>query len=375
MITNRRDFLKQSLASTLLTGPPLASLLSSAVSAQQRSDALAIAAIKANQRVVVIAGATGAFGEFTKRTFYDPFTAATGIKVTPVPISQGERMAKLQAQYKSGAPKDFDVVVLPADRLPAARPFLRDLQNCSELGNVVADAAAGACLRHAVITNVGAGVLTYGLDEFPDGKPQPANWVDFWDLKKFPGPRALPNFGSPWWNLAAALIADGVPQHNIFPLDLNRAFKKLDQIKDSVVWWTSGDQSMQLMRSREVVMGMLFVGRAVTLRTQGVKTRIVWSGAPLDANTWAVTREAPHPLAALALINFFFSRPAAHVAFLKFTGESTMFKPMVPLLDANWRAVAAVAPDNWGKLLIPDQDYIAANQSQLLSRWNAWIAS
>ena len=372
MVTDRREILKYTLCLPLVTG---ATFARGAAFAQQHLDALADAAVKANQREVVIAGSTGAFGEFTKKTFYDPFTAATGIKVTPVPSGQGERLAKLQAQYTSGAPKDLDAIVLPVDRLVAARPYLRDLKDCSELGNVIAYTPEGSCLRHAVITNAGGGVLTYDLDVFPDGKPQPGNWADFWDLKRFPGQRTMPNFGSPWWNLAAALIADGVPHGKLFPLDVDRAFKKLDQIKSSVVWWTSGDQSMQLMRSREVVMGMLFVGRAVTLRGQGVKTRIVWSGAPLDANFWAVTREAPRPLAALALINFFFSRPEAHVEFLRFTGELTMFKPMLPLLDADLRAIATVNPDNWGKLVVPDQDYIAANQAQLLSRWNAWIAS
>lgn len=374
MTTNRRDFLERSLVSMLAAGMPLSAGIPSVAVAQARMDALANAAVKANQKELVIAGAIGAFGELIKKTFYDPFTATTGIKVTPVASGLGERLAKLQAQYVSGARKDWDVVVLPADRLPAARPYLRDLNTCSELPNVVSGAPEGSCLRHAVMTNAGGGVLTFDLDVFPDGKPQPANWADFWDLKKFPGQRTMPNIGSPWWALAAALIADGVDPKRLFPLDVDRAFKKMDTLKANIVWWTSGDQSMQLMRSREVVMGMLFLGRAVTLRAQGVKTRIIWAGAPLDANFWAVTKDAPHPLAGMALINFFFSRPEAHVELLKVTGEATLYKPMLPLLDAELRKIAAVEPDNWAKLVVPNMDYLAKVQDSLLSRWNAWIA-
>jgi mannopine transport system substrate-binding protein len=291
-----------------------------------------------------------------------------------VPTSQGERLAKLQAQYASGGKKEWDVVVLPADRLPGARAFLRDIKHCAELPNVVKDAPEGSCLHHGVMTNAGAGVLAFDLDTFPDGKPQPANWSDFWDIKKFPGQRTMPNFGSPWWVLAAALIADGADPKKLFPLDVDRALKKLDPLKSSIVWWTSGDQSMQLMRSREVVMGMMFLGRALTLRNQGMKTRIIMDGAPLDANFWAVTKEAAHPLAGLALINFFFSRPEAHVEMLKATGEATLFKPMLPLLDSEMRKVTAVEPDNWAKLIIPDMDYLAQAQDKLLTRWNAWLA-
>src|SRR5262249_54428352 len=156
----------------------------------------------------------------------------------------------------------------------------------------------------------------------------------------------MPNIGSPWWVLAAALIADGADPKKLFPLNIDRALKKLDPLKPSIVWWTSGDQSMQLMRSREVAMGMIFLGRAVTLRSQGVKTRIIMANAPLDANFWAVTKDAPHPLAGMALINFFFSRPEAHVQLLKATGEATLYKPMLPLLDSDMRKIAAVDPDN-----------------------------
>lgn len=374
MTMNRREFLEQSLVSMFAAGIPLSAAIPGAANAQARMDALADAAIKANQREVVIAGAIGAYGQLIKKTFYDPFTAATGIKITPVAAGQGERLAKLQAQYVSGGKKDWDVVVLIADSLPAARPYLRDLNNCSELPNVVSGAPEGSCLRHAVMTNAGGGVLTFDLDAFPDGKPQPANWADFWDVKKFPGQRTMPNIGSPWWVLAAALVADGVDPKKLFPLDVDRAFKKLDTLKANIVWWTSGDQSMQLMRSREVVMGMLFVGRAVTLRTQGVKTRIIWAAAPLDANFWAVTKDAPHPLAGMALINFYFSRPEAHVELLKATGEATLYKAMLPLLDTELRKTAAVEPSNWANLIIPDSDYLAKARDSILSRWNAWIA-
>src|SRR5688500_6364089 len=118
MTANRREFIERSIASFLATGLPLLALHPVVAEAPARMDGLAEAANKANRKEVVIAGATGAFGALIKKTFYDPFTAATGIKVTSVAAGQGERLAKLQAQYVSGGNKDWDIVVLPADRLP-----------------------------------------------------------------------------------------------------------------------------------------------------------------------------------------------------------------------------------------------------------------
>jgi hypothetical protein len=53
--------------------------------------------------------------------------------------------------------------------------------------------------------------------------------------------------------LMFALLADGVPADKVCPFDLDRAFKKLDQIKPHIkVWWTQGNQSQQLIRDGEI---------------------------------------------------------------------------------------------------------------------------
>jgi mannopine transport system substrate-binding protein len=369
MQPNRRQFVGHSLV-----GLTAVSFALGTRTAGAQSDKLADLALKANQKEVIIAGAPGAFGETVKKTFYDPFSAETGIKVIPVAVGQRERLAKLQAQYAAGT-KEWDMIVLPSDQMPGAKPFLRDLGDCAGLPNLINGAVDGTCVKYGVYVNVGGGVLAYNADVFPAGRPQPKSWADFWDVKKFPGQRVMPNIGSPWWPLAAALIADGVDRTRLFPLDIDRAFRKLDQLKANLVWWSSGDQSMQIMRSREAVMGMLFIGRAINLRSQDMRIGIEWNGAPMDANFWAVTRDAPHSLAALALLNFVFTRPEAHAQFMKATGESTLLKAVVPSLDEETRKVAAVEPSNWENLIKPDEEWLATVRAQLLTRWNTWIAS
>lgn len=368
---NRRDVVQHSILAALAVAVPFGAV---APAARAQTGGLAERALKANQKEVIIAGAPGAFGETVKKIFYDPFAAATGIRVVPVAVGQRERLAKLQAQYVSGN-KEWDMIVLPSDQMPGAKPFLRDLGNCGELPNVVTDALDGTCVKYGVYVNVGGGVLAYNAEVFSDGRPQPKGWADFWDVKTFPGQRVMPNIGSPWWPLAAALIADGVDRSKLFPLDIDRAFKKLDQLKPQLVWWSSGDQSMQIMRSREAVMGMLFIGRAINLRAQDMKINVVWNGAPMDANFWGVTKDAPHSLAALALLNFVFTRPDAHAQFMKATGELTLLKAVLPLLDDDTRKVAAVEPSNWANLIKPDEEWLATVRGPLLARWNTWIAS
>ena len=67
----------------------------------------------------------------------------------------------------------------------------------------------------------------------------PQSWQDFWDVANFPGKQALPDY--PTYILPMALLADGVPVAELYPLDLDRAFASLEKIKDQVaVWWQAG---------------------------------------------------------------------------------------------------------------------------------------
>ena len=368
----RRDLLRLSAGGLALgaTG----SLFARSASADTLN-ALIQQARGAGQDRVVMAGGTGAYVDLVKKHFYEPFTASTGIKVDVVGGSYGERIAKLKAMAAAGT-MEWDAIAMSIDSLvPQSTPLLMDLGSCATLDDVVAKGVSGACVKHGVLFDIGGGVLTYDTRAFPSGKPQPRGWSDFWDVKAFPGPRALPNMGTPWWVLIAALIADGVSTDKLFPLDVDRALKKMAEIKDNIaVWWRSGDQSQQIFRNREVVMAMMFSGRASRLQAEGVPLNVNWDGAILDASVWAVTKNAPRPHAALALLNFIYTRPDAHVAFIGESFNATAQREAVDLLPQDKRGSVVTAQANWSKVVQIDREWLAQNQEAVLKRWTAWLA-
>jgi putative spermidine/putrescine transport system substrate-binding protein len=88
----------------------------------------------------------------------------------------------------------------------------------------------------------------------------PQSWQDFWNVEEFPGRRALPDY--PAHILPMALVADGVPVDELYPLDLDRAFESLERIKDHVaVWWQAGAQPPQLLKDNEVQYAVAWSGR------------------------------------------------------------------------------------------------------------------
>lgn len=173
----------------------------------------------------------------------------------------------------------------------------------------------------------------------------------------------------------AALMADGVPPEKLFPLDLDRAFRKLDELKPHVkVWWKTGDQSQQIMRDGEVVTAIMYSGRALGLKAAGAPIEVEWNQAIKDVASWGILKGAPHPSAAMAFLNFFMDRPEAHLAFSRGMFYETSNRLALELVPAVERRSYATHAENWTRMVDEDVEWVATNRERILERWNAWLA-
>ncbi|WFU51671.1 ABC transporter substrate-binding protein [Sinorhizobium terangae] len=326
------------------------------------------------QQELVIVTTGGAFEKALKDNFFDPFEKLSGVKVHLVSATATEAWTRVKAMSSSKS-VEWDVISPnDVDLNKAFAGYLYNFgENCEQVPNVAKDGIDGTCMADGlgILRTVGAGTLVYDTQAFPNGGPK--SWQDFWDVERFPGPRTLPADG-PEWVLAIALLADGVPADKLFPLDLDRAFSKLDQIKPHItVWWHSNDQSQQAFRSGEVVMGMLASGRALALRKEGLKLELVLNGAVRDVAPWAMLKDAPHKDAALAFLNFFMTRPEAHLAFVKAINYQTSNKNATLLIPEAERHNMPTASENWSRTFSIDRDWYEQNREMLYDRWNAWM--
>ncbi len=322
---------------------------------------------------LVVVATGGTFEQAMREHFYDPFSKATGVRVNPVAATVSEQWTKVKAMYAAGN-VEWDIVSTYPYDLVSQRELLYDLGDCKSLPNVVAQGVPGTCARFGILRTIGGGVIAYSTKAFARDRA-PRSWADFWDVKRFPGPRALPNAGSPWWVLSAALMADGVAPERLFPLDVDRAFRKLDEIKPHVkVWWRTGDQSQQMIRDGDVVMAMMWSGRALSLKNDGVPLDVEWNQAIKDVAFWGVLKKAKNVNAALAFLNYFMDRPEAHLAFSRKIVYDTANRRALELLPEPERPARATFERNWRNMVEIDDAWVGANRAAVLERWNAWLA-
>jgi putative spermidine/putrescine transport system substrate-binding protein len=253
----------------------------------------------AQTRTLYINSWGGSYTAAQDAAFFKPFSAATGIQIRAVtPVSYGKIKAQVQTRsYEFDMTSINSMQWLRASREGLAEPIDWTVvdKNALPPNTVVADG-------NGIAQNILGTALCYRSDKYPGGGPK--SWADFWDVKKFPGARSLCLSDSPR-TLIFALLADGVPREALYPLDIDRAFKKLDQIKPHVkVWWREGTQSQQLIRDGEVDMMSIWNARASELKQQGVPVEVVWNGAVRSTSTWGALKGAPNRKLAWEFIQF-----------------------------------------------------------------------
>jgi putative spermidine/putrescine transport system substrate-binding protein len=207
-----------------------------------------------------------------------------------------EQIPSLKLEVQSGKPA-WDIVQMAAEecasasRLGLLEPIDYSVVHADDLPK-------GAYDRDWVSPNYYSVVLAWRKDVFPQG---PKNWSDFWDVKRFKGARSLAGF--PQGMLELALLADGVEPSKLYPLDVDRALKKISAIKDEIaVWWTTGAQSVQLLKDGEIDMIAIWGSRVEAAVESGAPVSFTFTDSLINYNCFAVPKGSPHKVLAMRVI-------------------------------------------------------------------------
>ncbi|WP_460275332.1 ABC transporter substrate-binding protein [Celeribacter sp. ULVN23_4] len=292
-----------------------------------------------------------------------PFSEETGTKVVQDgPTDYG----KLKAMVESGA-VSWDVVDAEFDyALQAGEQGLLE-----PLDFTVIDKDA---LDPRFVSDYAVGSFYYsfvlGYNPAAFGKDAPTTLADLFDAEKFPGKRTFYKWSAPGV-IEAALIADGVAPEDLYPLDLDRAFAKLDTIKSDIIWWSGGAQSQQLLASGEAPIGFFWNGRLAALEADGMEVGISWDQNITAADALVVPKGTKNKEAAMKFIAEATSAKA-QAEFAAETGYAPINLGSPELMDAD---VRKTLPDAYSENQInADMTYWAEHRDEIGNRWYAWQA-
>ncbi|MDC0933715.1 ABC transporter substrate-binding protein [Arcobacteraceae bacterium] len=248
---------------------------------------LTVASLFAADSLTVISFG-GDYGAAQKKHMIDPFVKATGTKVFFDDYKGGT--AEIKAQVETGS-VNWDVLDIEyVDLEKACSENLLEKINPSFLpkgdnGVSAVNDFEPIALNECAIGNI-FWATAFAYNDKYIGSVKPTKLTDLFDIKKFPGKRALRKRAQ--INLEWALIADGVDAKKVYDVletdaGLKRAFKKLDTIKDSVIWFDSWSQAPQLLNDGSAIMAQAANGRVTEFN-------VVWDGQAFDLDGWAIVK-------------------------------------------------------------------------------------
>ena len=327
----------------------------------------------------------GSYADACRRAVFDPFTAETGIEVRVESYNGG--LAQIRAQVETGN-VHWDVVDLEfADLVRGCDEGLFELVDIDELPAAPDGTPAREDYIEGTYSDCGGGGLyysaayAYNRESLPGARPSTIE--DFFDLDKFPGRRGMRR--SPLVNLEMSLMADGVPPEEVFavlntPEGIDRAFRKLDTIKEQVVWWDAGAQPPQMLADQEVVMSTAFNGRIFTAQVvEQQPFTIVWDGQVLDYGQLAVVAGTRNPDAARKFL-LFASRVEVMAAIGRYIAYSPTRRSGIDLISTHYETGVEMrphmpsAPENMVRALRNDPAWWTDHGEEMNERFSAWLA-
>lgn len=343
--------------------------------------AWARAGLAADEITVVSWG--GAYEAAQKRAIFAPFTAQTGIKVNIKTYSGGVDPVRQRA-----AAEGWDVIDMTEDDAISAcgegalSPLaLDDILVPPRNGSLEADFERGAFQKCSVAQNIYATVFAYSQKAYPGVKPNRVE--DFFDLKRFPGKRALQR--SPDVILEWALLAEGVPVAQVYDLlsterGLNVAFGKLEEIRSAIVWWTDPAEPPALLAKGEVAMASGFNGRFFAASNgERAPLAIVWDSQQIGYEVWAIPSGSKNREDAEAFIGFAtqpdqLARLAEHIPYAP-TRHSALSR-----VGLHWRTQVPMryhlpnTPRRNERVLYRDSQWYASTRALRQRRFEDWLA-
>ena len=325
-------------------------------------------AVRAAERIVLTDPGGSTQLAYVK-AFYKPFEQDTGIQVVYAArpnLAMGQLKSMVLANNV-----EWDVTYL-SDYLVevAVQQDLLDPIDYTKIDPaLVAELLPGTASPYMIGGAIFGTVYAYDTKKWPTGQG-PQNWSDFWDVRRFPGRRSMVGFG--YGPIEQALLADGVPKDKLYPLDLRRAFAKLDEIRPHItVWSTSSAQQHQLLVNQEVDLLQGYANRIQAALADGASYAVQWQDGSYNQEGWVIPKGAKNRAQVLRFIAFVLDANRQAAAF---TGSGPTNRLAPALMRPDDARTVPTYPENLAKLYRANAKWLAENQEELQDRWTEWRA-
>lgn len=314
---------------------------------------------------IVYAGFGGSYEESVKQAVFDPYSQDSGVKVYY--DSSGSSVSKIVNMSEAGT---MNLDLIDAEDSTLAQFIAADTLEPVDGSKYTADLAnPDSATDYSIPWYTFSRNLFWNTDQIHHPLD---SWADLFDTKNFPGTRGFVSL--PWGLLEGALIADGVAVDDLYPLDVDRAFSKLDEIRDDSVFFASNGDLQNAISQGEIVLGYANLARIKSVNDSGaVPLDYTWDGAGLSVQQLVIPRGAPNQGAALDAIDESMT-PSSQKAIMDDLGYAPSLESALAGLDnATLSDLPGTAQTATDETFSIDIEWWARNGDDVLRKWQEWV--
>ncbi|MDQ0316225.1 ABC transporter substrate-binding protein [Amorphus orientalis] len=349
---------------------------------------VALAAAHAQDDSLTIVSWGGAYTESQDKAYHQPYAEKTGTEILQEDKS-AQALAGIRSQVEAGN-VTWDVVdMLQADAQRACDEglimeiphdeWLAEAPDGTPPSEDFIEGTLGDCFIPQILY---ATMFAYNTEAFDGEGPQTI--ADIWDTEKFPGTRALQNI--PQKNLEWALIADGVSPDEVYDVlatqeGQDRAFAKLDEIRDNIIWWSEGAQPPQMLADGEAAIATAYNGRIFNAQVnEDQPFEIMWDGQMFEVDGWVVPVGNDDELELIKDYLYFATDTQRLADQAKYISYAPARKSSVPKVGQHAELGIDMKPhmptqdENFQNAVQFNTDFWADYGDALEERFNAWLA-
>ena len=320
----------------------------------------------AESKTVTFAGLGGSYNDMLSRAFANGFETKTGVKVN-MGANASLALTKLQAET---SPAQWDIIDITGSEYEIAvrqNLLLPYDYSIIDTTHVPAEYKQPYGIKYVLF----GFVMAWDQRKIPDAQA-PKTWADFWDSAKYPGKRSMSANIQDGSVLEAAVLADGGAVDKLYPLDVDRAFKSLDQLgKQNIIWHTTNAEPIQQLTSGEVALATSFNNRVVAARSSGGKIGTTSDYSGVNGDYLVVPKTSKNAQEAFKLISYMVSDTNADVEFTKLTNLTISNTEALKLLPKD---VADSLPTNPALkgVFVKNDAWWADNLEKTFLRFKQW---
>lgn len=349
------------------------------------STALTTVGFSASAAELAVVSWGGSYETSQVEAYNKPFAAEKGVTVNMLAADNPATQIKAMVEAGNVTADVFDIEMSDAVRL-CDEGALEVIDHAALPAGVDGTPATEDFIEGSLNSECAVPSIIWSTAVSYDNSKVPSmdSIADFFDTAKIPGKRGLRKGAKA--NLEMALMADGVPASEVYatlstPEGVDRAFAKLDTIKNDVVWWEAGAQPPQLLADGEVVMTTAYNGRIFAAAVgEGKPFSILWDGQIMDLDLFVVPKGAPNKDLAMEYIAFATDsqRLADQSKYISYGPARKSSAPLVGMYQDGKTEMGPhmpTSPEALKNALVNDFEFWADRDVELSERFNAWLAA